>query len=156
MLNFGEKMLMSAELKGCVTWFMHFLGLLWVRYNGAKFHQCKICVTDFREWRPFWSPPHSWAAPKRPILNRVNNIIIPNNNVSAFFIQIRLLLSILTFSTLEKLGMMMGAGPTFWSAPHLCACVYNACIFIFYFLIVPCKISKYIHFMFSLTLIFLR
>ena len=113
MLNFGEKMLMSAEVKGCVTWFMHFLDLLWVRYNGAKFHQCKICVTDFREWRPFWFPPHPWAAPKRPILNRVNNIIIPNNNISSFFIQIRLLLFILTFSTLEKLGMMMGTAPTF-------------------------------------------
>ena len=41
-------MLMSAELKGCVTWFIYFLDLLWVRYNCAKFHHCRICVTDFR------------------------------------------------------------------------------------------------------------
>ena len=26
-------MLMSAELNGCVTWFIYFLDLLWVRYN---------------------------------------------------------------------------------------------------------------------------
>ena len=42
-------MLMSAELKGCVTWFIYFLDLLWVRYNCAKFHRCRICVTDFKE-----------------------------------------------------------------------------------------------------------
>ena len=40
-------MLMSAELKGCVTWFIYFLDLLWLRYNCAKFHHCRICVTDF-------------------------------------------------------------------------------------------------------------
>ena len=34
---FGEKMLISAELKGCATWFIYFLVLLWVRYNCAKF-----------------------------------------------------------------------------------------------------------------------
>ena len=72
MLNSGEKMLMSAELKGCVTWFTYLLDLLWVRYNCAKFHHCRICVTDFREGGPFCPPsPHPWAAPKRPILNRV-------------------------------------------------------------------------------------
>ena len=42
-------MLMPAELKGCVTWFIYFLDPLWVRYNCAKFHHCRICVTDFRE-----------------------------------------------------------------------------------------------------------
>ena len=26
-----------------------FLDLPWVRYNCAKFHHCRICVTDFRE-----------------------------------------------------------------------------------------------------------
>ena len=50
-------MLMSAELKGCVTWFIYFLDLLWVRYNCAKFHHCRICVTDFREGGNFWPPP---------------------------------------------------------------------------------------------------
>ena len=38
-------MLMSAELRGCITWFTYFLILL--------------------------KQPHHWAAPKMPILNRV-------------------------------------------------------------------------------------
>ena len=42
-------MLMSAEVRGFVTWFKCFLGLLSVRYNCAKFHHCRICVTEFRE-----------------------------------------------------------------------------------------------------------
>ena len=41
-------------------------------YNCAKFHQCRICVTDFREERPILAPtPHPWGAPKKPTLNRV-------------------------------------------------------------------------------------
>ena len=36
-------MLISAELRGFVTWFIHFLGLLWVRCNCAKFYHCRIC-----------------------------------------------------------------------------------------------------------------
>ena len=51
-----EKMLMPAELKGLVTWFIYFLGLPWVRYNSTEFHHCRI----------------SWAALKKSILNRVN------------------------------------------------------------------------------------
>ena len=42
-------MLMLVELKGWVRWFTYFLDLLYVRYNRAKFHHCRICVTDFRE-----------------------------------------------------------------------------------------------------------
>ena len=34
-----------------------FLYLLWGRYNCAKFHHCRICVTDFREGVPFCPPP---------------------------------------------------------------------------------------------------
>ena len=41
-------MLMSAEVRGCITWFMHDL-FFHVKYNCAKFHHCRICVTDFRE-----------------------------------------------------------------------------------------------------------
>ena len=66
-------MLMSAELKGCVTRFIYFLDLPWVRYNSAKFHRCcRICVTDFSEGGLFARTPPSypWAAPKNPILNR--------------------------------------------------------------------------------------
>ena len=54
----GEKMLMSAELKGCVTWFIYTLDILSSRYNCAKFHHCWICVTNFRvEWGDFLPPP---------------------------------------------------------------------------------------------------
>ena len=69
MLISGEKMLMSAELRVCVTWLIYFLDLLWVRYNRDQFHHCRICVADFREGGPFC--PHPWPAPKMPILNRV-------------------------------------------------------------------------------------
>ena len=73
-------MLISAELKECVTWFIYFVDLLKVRYNCAKFHHCMICVTDLKEGARILlacpSPPHyhhyPWASPKRPILNRVN------------------------------------------------------------------------------------
>ena len=50
-------MLISAELKGCVTWFIYFFDLLWARYNCAKFHNCRICVTDFWEGGAFLPPP---------------------------------------------------------------------------------------------------
>ena len=70
--DFRWKMLKSAELKGRVTWFMYFLDLLYVRYNCAKFHQFRICVRHFREGELFCPRPHHlWAAPKKPILNRV-------------------------------------------------------------------------------------
>ena len=36
------------------------------RYNCAKFHHCRICVTDFRVAH------HRWAVPKRPIPKRAN------------------------------------------------------------------------------------
>ena len=38
-----------SKLKYCVTLFIYFLDFLYVRYNCAKFHHCRICVTDFRE-----------------------------------------------------------------------------------------------------------
>ena len=44
-----KKKLMSVKLMGCVMWFIYFLDLLRVRYNCAKFHHCKICLTDFKE-----------------------------------------------------------------------------------------------------------
>ena len=46
-------MLMSAEFKGCVASFLHFWDLLYVRYNYAKVHQCRISVTDFRDGGAF-------------------------------------------------------------------------------------------------------
>ena len=62
-------MLMSAEIKVCVTLLMHFLDLLYAKHNCGKFHDFRICVTDFRE-RAFYHP-HPWAAPKRSIPNRI-------------------------------------------------------------------------------------
>ena len=53
---FGEKMLMSAELNGCVTQFIYLLDLLYARYNRAKFHNCRICVTAFMEGALFCPP----------------------------------------------------------------------------------------------------
>ena len=72
--DFRQKILMSAELKSCVTWFIYFLDLLWVRYNCAKFHYCRICVTNFLDGGPF-CPHHPWAASKKPILNRVKGYL---------------------------------------------------------------------------------
>ena len=51
---------------------MIFFNLLQVRYNCGNFHHCRICVTDFRERGPFCTSPHPGAAPKKPILNRIN------------------------------------------------------------------------------------
>ena len=51
-----KKMLMWAEFVGCVTWFICFLDLLYVRYNCAQFYHCRICVTEFRE-RAILRPP---------------------------------------------------------------------------------------------------
>ena len=60
----GKKMLISGDLRWCVRWLIHFLDLLWVMYYSAKFHHCRICVTDFREGRTFLHPPPSVSGPK--------------------------------------------------------------------------------------------
>ena len=64
------------------TFFGSSLGKL---YNCAMFHHCRICVTHFREGGLFASPPHPpalhpWAAPKKPILNRVKGCLLPHLN----------------------------------------------------------------------------
>ena len=56
----SENMLMSAEHKEYVTWFIYFLD------------HYRICVTDFKEGG-LSAPHHPWAAPKRPMLNRVKS-----------------------------------------------------------------------------------
>ena len=74
---YSKKLLVSAELKEYVTWFIYiFFDLLYVRHKFAKIHHCRIWVTDFREGVGLFglpSPlsPHPWASPKRPILYRV-------------------------------------------------------------------------------------
>ena len=90
-------MLMSAKLKGCVTWFIYFLDLLWVRYNCAKFHRCRICVTDFREGGLFAPSPireQPWKSPfwigltqlwnLGPIWAKLMQPYVPDNYVSWF------------------------------------------------------------------------
>ena len=47
---------------------MYFLGLLQVRYNCAKFHHCRICVTDFRDWA-FLPPPPPPTPPMKFFVN---------------------------------------------------------------------------------------
>ena len=66
-------MLISAELKGCVTLFLYISNLLKVKYNCAKFHHFRICLTDFKErfWQILFCHSHPWAALKRSMLNRV-------------------------------------------------------------------------------------
>ena len=54
----------------CHVIYTFFWDLPLVKYNCAKFHHCRICVADFRKGVPK-RPPHPWAAPKTPILNRV-------------------------------------------------------------------------------------
>ena len=51
-----------------------FFGSSLVRYNCAKLHNYSICETNLWEGGAFCPlfAPHPWAAPKRPILNRVN------------------------------------------------------------------------------------
>ena len=39
------------------------MDLLWVRYNCAKFHHCRIRVTEFREGVPFC--PTSVSIPEK-------------------------------------------------------------------------------------------
>ena len=74
-----------SRTQRCVTWFMYFLDLLQVRYNCAKFHQCTICVTDFRERGPFAPPsPQFVSTPKRSILNRININSLNLNRVNIY------------------------------------------------------------------------
>ena len=54
-------MLMPAKRKGRVT--LYFLDLLLVRYNCPKFHDCSICVTDFRKGGLF--APTSASSPEK-------------------------------------------------------------------------------------------
>ena len=73
MTKFADLRWKNADVsrnQGASTWLINLLDLLWVRYNCAKFHHCRICVTDFREWA-FPPPSHPWEAPRMPILNRV-------------------------------------------------------------------------------------
>ena len=49
-----------------------FFGFSLGKVNCAMFHQCRICVTDFREGGLF-GQPHPWAALKMPFLNRVKD-----------------------------------------------------------------------------------
>ena len=105
----GEKMLMSAELKECVTSFIHFFSLPQVSFNCAKFHHCRICVAGFREGDKK-APANPRAGPKKPILNRVSLYVVEpgKKSMMLYFIHlVKLFFSILyiltQFSTLLDL-----------------------------------------------------
>ena len=76
----SEKMQMSAELNGCIPWFIYFLDLLLVRYKCAKFHHCSICVTDFREEdlsAPIWiGLKPSWTGSRHEVYPSMYNMCI--------------------------------------------------------------------------------
>ena len=56
------------------------------RYNCARFHHCRICVTDFWEGGFFVPPlPHPWAALKKPILNRAKRGLSVLNMILEYF-----------------------------------------------------------------------
>ena len=77
--DFWWKMLMSVKIKGSVTLFTYFLDVLYARYNCAKFHRCRICVTDFMEGVFMAPPPHLLAAPERPIWVGLRNAMLKNS-----------------------------------------------------------------------------
>ena len=62
----------TQEVCNVICIFFGSVSSLWC--NCVKFHHDRICITNFRE-----GPIHTWAAPKRPILNRVNNVYKPNH-----------------------------------------------------------------------------
>ena len=76
----SEKMQMSAELNGCIPWFIYFLDLLLVRYKCAKFHHCSIRVTDFREEdlsAPIWIElKPSWTGSRHEVYPSMYNMCI--------------------------------------------------------------------------------
>ena len=56
--------------------------------NCVKFHHCRIRVTDFKEEVSFWYP-HPWAAPKKPILTRVNLYLFCCGVICSFASQLK-------------------------------------------------------------------
>ena len=57
------------------TWFICVSDFIYVWYNCAKFHHCRMCVTDFMWWEAFFTihlPPICDQPLKRSSLNTVN------------------------------------------------------------------------------------
>ena len=59
----GEKMMISAKLKGPVTQFTCFFGSSLSKVYCAKFHHCRICLTNCRKWGLL--PLPSVSSPKK-------------------------------------------------------------------------------------------
>ena len=57
------------------------MDLLYVRYNCAKFHNCKMCVKDVRQWRAFLPRPIPEKAHPENVL-RWN--VVPLHKASTF------------------------------------------------------------------------
>ena len=49
----------------------YILDVLWVRCNCAKFHHCRICVTDFRDRGDTPIRQHPWNSPSLIELSRI-------------------------------------------------------------------------------------
>ena len=92
----------SAELKGCVTLFLYISNLLKVKYNCAKFHHFRICLTDFKErfWQILLCHSHPWAALKRSMMNRVMSFNVKHLRKSYYWK--KMIFSKLRFSKLKK------------------------------------------------------
>ena len=76
LLTFGEKFLMSAELKGCATLFIYLLDLFQVTHNCSKFHHYGLCVTDFEEGDLFSPPPPIREQFQKAHLEQVSDILL--------------------------------------------------------------------------------
>ena len=81
---FGEKMLMSPELKGCVTDSYTF----WIFFRSGisvtSFISVILCLTDFRTGNLF-GPSPSWSSAKNAHLNRVNTRIVKSRGILGKF-----------------------------------------------------------------------
>ena len=78
LLIFREKMLMSAELEGCFTWFIYFWIILRWGITVPSFISLGY-VWQILEKGTFLTPPpfpllNPWAVQKRPILNSVERV----------------------------------------------------------------------------------
>ena len=110
-------MLTSAELKGCITWFMYFLIFLSFIIVGYMWQ------TLGRRTFLLLPPPHPWAGPKKPIPKRVKiyarNIVARNNIFKfVFFFVFFLIIRIISGKVLQKQNTNDGT----WINAHLQIC----------------------------------
>ena len=66
--------------------------IFWVffRYNFVNFHQCRICVRDFRKERGLFAPPPSVRSPEKANLNKLK-LTSPRKKAPLFLVQLCIL-----------------------------------------------------------------